>query len=103
MNQTVATLRGAGQIYLGGPSGLGTLTVGNASTFTFDGTFADSDGVGSLIKTGAGTMILTHPGGSWAGGITIHQGAVQAADLAGNANVSLGAAPLTVSMTADGV
>ncbi len=103
VNQTVATLQGSGQIYLGGPLGAGALTVGNASDFTFDGTFADSGGVGSLIKTGAGAMILTHPGGNWAGSLTIQQGVVQTENLAGNANIALGAASLTVNMTADGV
>lgn len=51
-NETLARVLGTGDIWLG----TGTLTVGDATSFTFDGTIAET---GNLIKQGAGTMTLS--------------------------------------------
>lgn len=53
-DETIGSLTGGGDVTLGSA----TLTVGNGSNFTFDGTISET---GGLIKQGTGTMTLSMP------------------------------------------
>jgi autotransporter-associated beta strand protein len=53
-DETLGWIIGGGDVMLG----TGTLTVGNTSTFTFDGTISET---GGLTKQGTGTMTLSGP------------------------------------------
>ncbi len=78
VSETIATLTGSGQIYLGGSGLNGTLTVGNGTNFTFDGAISDyPGGDGSLVKIGSGSMILTNGGHTYSGATTISDGTLR--------------------------
>ena len=60
LSQTIGTLTGSGNVLLDDISGApGTLTLGNASNFTFPGVIADSSGAGTLTKVGTGALTLS--------------------------------------------
>ena len=59
-------------------SGLGTLDVPGGQTLTVAGPVVSAvGGAGGLIKTGAGTLLLTNPANSYSDGTTVQQGVLQ--------------------------
>ena len=69
--QSVTTLSGAGQLNLTGNGGVGTaLTVSNGAATTFSGSVQGSPGASLTLTTGS--LLLTGPANSYAGGTTIN-------------------------------
>ena len=84
-DQTLADLSG------GGSSG-GEISLGSATLTLSSGTFAGLiSGSGSLVKTSAGTLSLTH-GNTYGGGTTLGAGTLQV-----GFDTALGSGPLTVT------
>jgi fibronectin-binding autotransporter adhesin len=77
-------------------SGAGTIDVNSSQTLTYNGIIADNGGIGSLIKTSAGTLVL---GGAntYSGSTTINGGTLSI-----SSDGNLGGAPSQVSLTING-
>jgi autotransporter-associated beta strand protein len=71
-NETIGSLEGSGSLILGGQR---LITGGNELPTTFSGLISGAGG-SQIEKTGGGTFILTNPGSSFSGGVTIADGAV---------------------------
>ncbi|MCE9608416.1 MAG: autotransporter-associated beta strand repeat-containing protein, partial [Planctomycetia bacterium] len=87
--QTIGSLSGSGRVTIA--TATFPLTVGNATSTTFDGLLTNT---GGLTKVGAGMLTLSGPN-TGAGLITVSAGTLQALDL----NTVLGTAPITLGTT----
>jgi len=76
------------------PGSTGTIDVSANQTFTVAAVVANSFGsFGTLVKTGAGTLALTHPANTYTGGTVVRAGLVLAAV---DGNLGAAAAPVAV-------
>ena len=87
-NNTIASLTGAGAVENDNASAA-TLTAGDASDTTFSGALQDGAGGGalSLIKTGAGTLIL-EDAQTYTGTTTVNAGTLQLLGTSGSINLT---------------
>ena len=91
-NQSMANLIGSGTID-NSAANAATFTETNAATSEFDGTFEDAGGALSLVKAGAGALILTG-NETYSGATTVAAGALQIGN--GGATGSLGSGGVDV-------
>ena len=70
-SETIASLAGAGTLDIKG----GPFTVGDATNTTFSGVLTDSDGYGTVVKQGTGTLTLSGAN-TYTGVTTINAGAL---------------------------